>query len=251
MLCAQCCAFALLQLCCCRTAPHHSAATAAPAAAALRLPGSRTPLMLLCCRVVLAACLHALKSPGEPNFAVASRFLSQRLLAAPGVAAAAAASPAGPADSSGDEVMQDASDSGAAAGGVAAAPAAAAAVVAGMLPADAQQQGGGQAEQPLAARVLGGLAAKDQAWVRSHVEKWSKGGWACSNSCFVHAAADLHCSLQVVWLNNLHRGALSATAIPVHWKRLQVLCGSSVAAPCPLAHLQKWTPRAAWKHWAC
>ncbi|KAI7837421.1 hypothetical protein COHA_008788, partial [Chlorella ohadii] len=126
-------------------------------------------------RVVLAACLHALKSPGEPNFAVASRFLSQRLLATPAAAAAAAASPAGPADSSGDEVMQDASDSGAAAAaGTTAAGTAAAAAAAGLPPADVQQQGGGQAEQPLAARVLGGLAAKDQAWVRSHVEKWSK-----------------------------------------------------------------------------
>ena len=31
--------------------------------------------------------------------------------------------------------------------------------------------------RPLAARVLGGLQAKEQAWVRSHIEKWSKGGW--------------------------------------------------------------------------
>lgn len=114
-------------------------------------------------RVVLAACLHALKNPSEPNYTVASRFLAQRLLAAPGAAAAA---PAGPADSSGDEVMQDASDSGLTAG------------LSGDPPADAQQQqqGSGAAERPLAARVLGSLPAKDQAWVRSHVEKWSKGG---------------------------------------------------------------------------
>ena len=120
------------------------------------LPGRR--------RVVLAACLHALKNPSEPNYTVASRFLAQRLLAAPGAAAAA---PTGPADSSGDEVMQDASDSGLTAG------------LSGDTPADAQQQqqqGLGAAERPLAARVLGSLPAKDQAWVRSHVEKWSKGG---------------------------------------------------------------------------
>lgn len=106
--------------------------------------------------------MHALKNPGEPNYTVASRFLSQRLLGAPGTVAA---TPSGPADSSGDEVMQDASDSGLTAG----------AGAAGDPPVDSQgrQQ---QAERPLAARVLGSLSAKDQAWVRSHIEKWSKGG---------------------------------------------------------------------------
>ena len=34
-----------------------------------------------------------------------------------------------------------------------------------------------QRQRPLAARVLGGLQAKEQAWVRSQIEKWSKGGW--------------------------------------------------------------------------
>lgn len=107
------------------------------------------------CRVVLAALLHALKDPAEPFYAVARRFLIQRLLAAPLPAApAAAAEPGSSGSGSGGEDMEIDGGGG---GGQATA---AGAVVAG---------------QPLAARVLGGLQTKEQGWVRAHVEKWSTG----------------------------------------------------------------------------
>lgn len=93
-------------------------------------------------RVVLAACLHALKKPAEANYTTAHRFIAHRLLEVP---------PAPSGGSDGDTAMPDADGP--------------------VVPATVPQ---GQ-QQPLAPRVLGSLAPKDQAWVRSHVEKWSKG----------------------------------------------------------------------------
>ncbi|KAL4440580.1 hypothetical protein ABPG75_003581 [Micractinium tetrahymenae] len=131
-------------------------------------------------RVVLAACLHSLKNPAEPFYAVARHFLLHRLLAAPGppsdgtaapaAAAAAAASAAaeGPAFSGGSPMAIDSDDSGA---GDAAAGASAAA----QQRRRQQEQGAvSGAAACLAGRVFGTLAPREQAWVRGHVEKWSR-----------------------------------------------------------------------------
>ncbi|PSC71891.1 proline-glutamic acid-and leucine-rich 1 [Micractinium conductrix] len=120
-------------------------------------------------RVVLAACLHALKNPAEPFYAVAREFIRFRLLAAP---VAAAAHPAEAAANGDDPPLAAAAAAAAAAAG--GPPPAAAAEM--DLDRDGAAAGGAASgeQRPLAARVLGALQPKDQGWVRSHVEKWSK-----------------------------------------------------------------------------
>lgn len=141
------------------------------------------------CRVVLAACLHALKNPGEPFYAVARHFLQHRLLAATdppaGGAAAAAAQAAAlaaegvPACSDGSPMAIDSDDSG---------PGNAKAVATGAAQQRQRRQEPGHvggAAACLAGRVFAQLPPREQAWVWGHVEKWSGGGWGKGCSCFV------------------------------------------------------------------
>ena len=126
-------------------------------------------------RVVLAACIHALKLVDNPAlFGVASQFVSVRLLAPrPAAAAAAAATGGGSIGRAADGA--DPPPAAAAAGGAAATAATAAAAAA-----DGAGSGGGEEQlQPAGPSLFKQVMSaedREQRWFKQHVQQFLQGG---------------------------------------------------------------------------
>lgn len=131
-------------------------------------------------RIVLAACLHALKDPGSGLYNVARHFISHRLLVPPMASAAGGGGGAGAAAGDG---LSSALGAGGATVGVAAAPGAA-----------AQQQGGegGAAEADGAAVTLAAMVLRERPIPAKYVQQFREGGaagwlagWHCQARRFI------------------------------------------------------------------